>query len=267
MKINTAEFITSIGNITTYKDFDMPEITFVGRSNVGKSSLINALTNYKKLAKTSSLAGRTRLVNLFLINQRFILVDLPGYGYAKAGKNAQKEWQSLIEAYLQKSNKLKMVFVLVDIRLKPSDLDKQMLQYLYYYNMPFKVLATKSDKLMKSQIKPYVHQIAIELGLGDADIIPVSAQSKYGLNEVLEFMDDVLDYDKLKPNTNLLKTPKGKSDNSASKKRNEDKQLLKINKLDKINSHIDNKKNSKIEDTKKIKHTPRYILKKRKGKK
>lgn len=197
MNIKKAEFITSLAKINNYVDYDMPEIAFVGRSNVGKSSLINALTNRNKLAKTSSMPGRTRLVNYFLINDRFMLVDLPGYGFAVASKEAQKEWQTLISGYLQRSNNLKMVFVLVDIRITPSELDKQMLEYLYYYNIPFKVIATKTDKIGKTKINAQVQIIATELGLGTADIIPVSASGKANLGAVLDFMDSVLDYEKL----------------------------------------------------------------------
>ena len=305
MKITLAEFITSIGDITKYKDYSMPEITFVGRSNVGKSSLINALTNYKKLAKTSSLAGRTRLVNLFLINKKFILVDLPGYGYAKAGKEAQQEWQGLIEGYLQKSKQLKMVFVLVDIRIKPTEQDKQMINYLYYYNMPFKVVATKADKIGKSQIKPYLANIANELGLGIADIFAVSAQTKYGLDEVLSYMDNVLDYDNLVANVDLIdKIKEGRREQRVSKQsqkntlttemRNKKSNVvssLNKNSKNSINSkntvqtknnlQSKNKLNSNKEKTNNLKSSkndnkttqvskpkkiPRYILKKRKRK-
>lgn len=198
MIIKKAEFITSLAKINNYVDFNLPEIAFVGRSNVGKSSLINALTNRNKLAKTSSMPGRTRLVNYFLINDRFMLVDLPGYGFAIASKEAQKEWQTLISGYLQRSNALKMVFVLVDIRIKPTDLDKQMLEYLYYYNIPFKVIATKTDKIGKTKITAQVQTIATELGLGTADIIPVSASEKNNLGAVLDFMDNTLDYANLR---------------------------------------------------------------------
>ena len=240
MKINTAEFITSIGNIEKYHDYNLPEITFVGRSNVGKSSLINALTNHKKLAKTSSLAGRTRLVNMFLINSRFILVDLPGYGYAKAGKEEQKEWQGLIEGYLQKSRQIKMVFVLVDIRIKPTEQDKQMLNYLYYYNMPFKVVATKADKLSKTQIKNKLHNIALELGLGNADMFAVSAQTKYGLEEILQYINNFLNYDTLIPNTQLIQNI------NLERKINRDKKHLNKNEL--IQNKTNNKSNLKVKN-------------------
>lgn len=197
MIIKKAEFVTSLAKLSNYVDFTLPEIAFVGRSNVGKSSLINALTGRNKLAKTGSMPGRTRLVNYFLVNNRFMLVDLPGYGYALASKEAQREWQTLISGYLQQSDNLKMVFVLVDIRIAPTDLDKQMLEYLYYYNIPFKVIATKVDKIAKTKVAAQVQMIAGELGLGVADIIAVSAAEKQNLGAVLDYMSQVLDYDNL----------------------------------------------------------------------
>lgn len=197
MIIKKAEFVTSLAKISNYVDFTLSEIAFVGRSNVGKSSLINALTGRNKLAKTGSMPGRTRLVNYFLVNNRFMLVDLPGYGYALASKEAQREWQTLISGYLQQSDNLKMVFVLVDIRIAPTDLDKQMLEYLYYYNIPFKVIATKVDKIAKTKVAAQVQMIAGELGLGVADIIAVSAAEKQNLGAVLDYISKVLDYENL----------------------------------------------------------------------
>ncbi len=293
MRITKAEFVTSVANLTNFKNFEMPEVTFVGRSNVGKSSLINALTNQKKLAKTSSTAGRTRLVNFFMINNRFMLVDLPGYGYAKAGKEAQQQWQTLIEGYLQKSQQLKIVFVLVDIRIKPTELDKQMLNYLYYYNIHFKVLATKSDKIAKSQVNNRIHNIAVELGLGKDDIIPVSVITKMGIEEVLEYISRIIDYDNLqvinynnlnelsnnyskdsvnnkiniKPkdnNKNLeLKNIKNKNNEQNINKTTNKKNLVNKRKI-KDSENKNDKKN--IVSEKKTKKTPRYVIKKRKGK-
>jgi len=324
MNIKKAEFITSLAKINNYTDYALPEIAFVGRSNVGKSSLINALTNRNKLAKTSSMPGRTRLVNYFLINDRFMLVDLPGYGFAVASKQAQKEWQTLISGYLQRSSNLKMVFVLVDIRITPSDLDKQMLEYLYYYNIPFKVIATKTDKIGKTKINAQVQMLAGELGLGTADIIPVSASEKNNLGAVLDFMDTVLDYEKLHIDKAKIATIKGKDKPQGivvgsgeniseivvrEKGRKEMDAKLK-NKTTKTNSSKTSNKTTKTTSSKagnkksasnvsapkipkrknerstklndandktkknnekskeiKVKHTPRYVLKKRKAKK
>ena len=130
MIIKSAEFVKSVSNFNDIYKSDYKEIAFVGRSNVGKSSLINFMTNNSKLAKTSSLPGRTRLINYFLINKEFLLVDLPGYGYAKASKEAQATWGTLLENYLKKSNNLKAVYMLLDIRHLPNDNDKQMIKFV-----------------------------------------------------------------------------------------------------------------------------------------
>ena len=292
MNINSSEFVTSIGTIANYKNSGFPEVTFVGRSNVGKSSLINALTNRKNLAKTSSLAGRTRLINMFFINQRFMLVDLPGYGYAKASKEAQKEWQTLIGGYLQSSNTLKMVFVLVDIRIMPSELDKQMLQFLYFYNIPFKVVATKSDKLSKSQVNINLNKIALELGLGIKDVLCVSSETKFGIDSLLNYIAEIIDYDNLKANPNYIdeinqkrkelkmtalnnkkqqnieKSTKPAQTKNRQKVQNKEQHKNK-EKITSARKNTRDSKNDKSEKSKvlKIKHTPRYALKNKKGKK
>lgn len=193
MEIKNAEFFTSVADARSIKDYNKDEIAFVGRSNVGKSSLINALTMRRKLAVTSSLPGRTRLVNYFKINGELFFVDLPGYGYAKASKTEQAKWKSLIEAYLERAKKLKLVFVLMDIRREPSDLDAMMLNYLYYKNIPFKVLATKSDKLSNAQINKQISLISGTLGLGIDDIIITSAEKKLGIDKVLNTIDTFLE--------------------------------------------------------------------------
>lgn len=295
MIIKKAEFVTSLAKLNNFVDFDLPEIAFVGRSNVGKSSLINALTDRNKLAKTGSMPGRTRLVNYFLVNDRFMLVDLPGYGYALASKQAQQEWQTLISGYLQKSTKLKMVFVLVDIRITPSELDKQMLEYLYFYNIPFKVIATKMDKVAKSKVQAQVQMLASELGLGVADIIPVSASAKLNIGAVLDFMDGVLDYSNLCEKRELInkfreqvatKNENKKSINERQVKTKKNSLKPKVSQKNK-NTNKKNKtafqtnlatKKQAVQDKKhkkddnnlsgtKVKHTPRYALKKRKNKK
>lgn len=189
MEIKNAEFFTSIANASAIKNFGLDEIAFVGRSNVGKSSLINALTNRKKLAVTSSLPGRTRLINYFKINGDIFFVDLPGYGYAKASKTEQAKWQSLIETYLENSRNLKVVFVLLDIRREPNDLDNLMIKYLYHKMIPFKIIATKSDKLSSTQINKQKQVIASNLGVGKDDIIVTSAEKKAGIQKVFEAID------------------------------------------------------------------------------
>lgn len=196
MQIKQSQFITSFADAGKYVEYafgnDIPEICVVGRSNVGKSTFINMLASRSKLAKTSSTPGRTRLVNIFDFNQgEFRLVDLPGYGYAQAGKKVKEEWGSLIEGYLQSSRLLRHTLVLVDSRHAPTELDKRMTEYLYYYRMPFTVLATKCDKLSKAEIARSVQTVATTLKLGRDDIIPVS-QSGYGKDKVLARIEDVL---------------------------------------------------------------------------
>ena len=184
MIVKSADFLVSVANERNLPNYDKPEFAFVGRSNVGKSSLINALCNRKKLAKTSSLAGRTRLINFFEINKEIILVDLPGYGFAKASKAEQAKWQNLIGTYLSNSNNLKLVFVLVDIRHEPTELDLMMVNYLYQNNTPFVIVATKLDKIKKSQIMKQKQMLASVLGIGVENIILSSQVEKVGLEDI-----------------------------------------------------------------------------------
>ena len=188
MIIKSAEYLTSVVS----KDKIIKEgldFAFVGRSNVGKSSLINFMTNNSKLAKTSSLPGRTRLINYFLINKEFLLVDLPGYGYAKASKEAQASWGNLLENYLKKSENLKAVYMLLDIRHLPNDNDKQMIKFLYYYNIPTVFVLTKADKLSKSAIGRQVQIIANDLGLAKDNFIVTSSDKKTGKDKLLDSLD------------------------------------------------------------------------------
>jgi len=195
MLIKKAEFVTSVANPNRVNEFNKPEIAFVGRSNVGKSSLINAMCNRQKLAKASATPGRTRLVNYFVINNAFHLVDLPGYGYALASKKEQAEWQQLIGGYLENSPNLRHVFVLVDIRHQPNDNDKLMLNYLYTYQMPFSVIATKLDKLKPSEVSRQMQLLASTLGIGTADILPVSSAKKTNIDKILSKLDEILEED------------------------------------------------------------------------
>lgn len=191
MIIKRAEFVKSYS--FGYSGSDKDEICVVGRSNVGKSSFINALCNNGKLAKTSSLPGRTRLINVFSINGgEFYLVDLPGYGYAKASKADKESWDELMGHYFETADKLRQVMVLVDIR-NTSIKDKQMLEYLYYYRIPFTVLATKCDKVTKSALRGEIDKTATFLGLGRDNIIPFSSVTKQGLDGVLARLDEVFE--------------------------------------------------------------------------
>lgn len=194
MKIKNARFVTSVASAKNLICDDKIEIAFAGKSNVGKSSFINMLCGQKKLAKTSSLPGRTRLVNYFLINDEFYFVDLPGYGFAKAGQKNKEMWASLLEDYLIKAEKIKLVFMLVDLRHDPTDLDKIMLKFLYQRGLPFKIIATKADKIAKSKIPSFAQNVAKCLGVGKDDIIAVSSETGYGLSQVLAEIESVKNF-------------------------------------------------------------------------
>ena len=197
MKINKAKFIISCASVSQYdkasEGLTCREICVVGRSNVGKSSFINTVTNVGGLARTSSTPGRTRLINMFDINEgEFTLVDLPGFGFAKASKSEKNAWDKLIGGYFENSAKLAHVFVLVDLRIPPQALDKQMLGYLYHFGIPFTVVATKADKLSKAQQARARQTIATDLMIGKDNIIVFSSQSKQGKDDVLSRIGQIL---------------------------------------------------------------------------
>lgn len=181
--IKQAEFITSVGADGNYPPALPCEIAMVGRSNVGKSSLINALTGRSKLARTSSAPGLTRLINYFRLNNQLYLVDLPGYGYAKASKAERTKWGELMTAYLS-SGRVSHLILLMDIRHGPSGEDRQMYEWLLYYGIPFTLVATKADKLSKSQRKVMANKAAKDLG-APPYAIPFSAETKEGKDELL----------------------------------------------------------------------------------
>lgn len=192
MNITKSVFKTTVASARNILVDDMAQIAFVGRSNVGKSSLINMLVANGKLAKTSSTPGRTRLINYFLINDSFYFVDLPGYGYAKASKSMVYEWQGLIEPYLLNNTALKCVCVLVDSRHEPTEQDKQMVNFLSYYNIPFIIIATKCDKHTKSGLKPALLKIANSMSVGVGNVFGASSQTRYGKEQILSKLDDML---------------------------------------------------------------------------
>ena len=192
MEIKSAKFIKSATNVNLNGLEDYSQIAFVGRSNVGKSSLINMLVGNSKLSKTSSTPGRTRLINYFLINSDLYFVDLPGYGYAKASKTEVDGWQSMIEPYLVENDNLKCVCMLVDSRIEPTEQDKQMLKFLNYYRIPFIIIATKCDKFGKSQVKPQMQKIANFLGVGKDNVLPSSSEIRLGRIEILNKLDQFL---------------------------------------------------------------------------
>ncbi len=190
MKIKDATFITSVASADKFLKTDKPIIAVAGKSNVGKSSLINMLANRKKLAKTSVTPGRTRLINYFDFGE-FILADLPGYGFAKVSKEEKKKWGVLLETFLS-TQKINLLLSLVDIRHDPTADDKMMVNYLYHYAVPFALVATKADKLGKTKIKPRVKEIATELRVGIADITATSAETGFGKEELLKIIENAI---------------------------------------------------------------------------
>lgn len=187
MEIKQAEFITSAVVKGQYPKDGISEIAFVGRSNVGKSSLINSLTNRRKLAKTSSTPGKTRLINFFLINNEFYFVDLPGYGYAKVSKEEKATWGKIIESYLLKRPQLKTVILLLDCRREPTEDDILMNNWIKYYGYEIIYVATKSDKLTKNETVKSEKLIRETLKLNkDEKILYFSSLSKAGKEKLLE---------------------------------------------------------------------------------
>lgn len=190
MKIKSARYITSVVTKEKLIMDEIPEISFVGRSNVGKSSLINNLTSIKNLAKTSQVPGLTKMVNYFDINDgQLRFVDLPGYGYAKVGRKQKDVWSSLMGDYLSLSNSLKLVFLLVDIRHEPSELDLMMVNYLISQKIPFAVIATKADKLSKSAINNSIFAISKALNIRKEMIFVHSSQTGLGKEQILDFIE------------------------------------------------------------------------------
>ena len=193
MIIKSVEFLTSAVRKEQYPPEGVPEIAFAGRSNVGKSSLINLLMNRKKLAKVSQNPGKTRTINFFAVNDSFRIVDLPGYGFARVSKAEAEKWGPMMEAYLSGRPDLLKVVQLVDIRHAPSAQDKQMYEYLQYYGLDGLVVATKADKVGRSELNRNLAVIRRELKLKKTDrVIPVSALNKTGTEEVLSAMEEIL---------------------------------------------------------------------------
>jgi GTP-binding protein len=193
MEIKQSEFITSAVKPEQYPTDNRLEIAFVGRSNVGKSSLINSLTNRRKLVKVSRTPGKTRLVNFFLINNEFYFVDLPGYGYAKVSRTEKESWGKFIETYLVNRGQLKRIILLVDCRRKPSEDDKLMYDFIKHYGYECTVVATKTDKLTKNELKKNMAMLKKELDLaGEDKLLTYSSLNKQGKEELLENIESAL---------------------------------------------------------------------------
>ena len=193
MKITSAQFIKSAVWPPQYPPATMPEIAFVGRSNVGKSSLINTLVGRKNLAKTSNTPGRTQLINFFTINEKISFVDLPGYGFAKVPQSVKKDWGDMMEAYLRERQSLCLVIFILDIRRDPSDDDVSLRDWLMHYRIPYLYILTKSDKLSNNQA--IARKRAIEKILqisSERKPILFSAKTQRGKSDILDFLENHL---------------------------------------------------------------------------
>ena len=194
MKINKSDLETVAVKPSQYPAPDLREIAFAGRSNVGKSSLLNLLTGRRKLARVSGSPGKTRTINFYIINDAFRIVDLPGYGYAKEAKSVSAGWGEMMERYLQNRENLVKVVQLVDIRHAPSKQDVEMYEYLRHYGLDGLVVATKADKISRNQMAKQMKLIKQTLGLSSEDVvIPVSALKKTGYQELLDEMEKILE--------------------------------------------------------------------------
>lgn len=186
------KFIKSASKKEEFLQDNVPQVAIVGRSNVGKSSLINMLANNSKLAKTSSTPGRTRLVNYFDINKQFYLVDLPGYGFAQAAKNVKEQWDFTLDEYFEFSTNLKLVFVLLDSRRMPSELDVLMINYLVDKGIPYVLVLTKTDKLSKSELSENINNISKIIRHNKELFVITSASQRQGINEIAKTIEKYL---------------------------------------------------------------------------
>ena len=192
MIIKNAELETVCGITSVLPDNQMPEVAFAGKSNVGKSSLINGLLNRKSLARTSQEPGKTQTINFYNVNKELYFVDLPGYGFAKVSKEVQQKWGVMIENYLKTSKQLKAVMLLIDIRHEPSANDRNMYEWIVYNGYKPVIIATKLDKINRSQKDKHIKMIRQGLNLlPDTVILPFSAKTKQGREEILDFISSV----------------------------------------------------------------------------
>lgn len=194
MKIKSVNLDQVAGFTSQFPKDDLDEIAFAGRSNVGKSSFINSFLGYKNLAKTSSKPGKTRTINFYRINDKFRLVDLPGYGFAKVGKKEKDKWNKLIHDYLYTREKLKEVFLLVDIRHKPTKQDKQMYDWIIESSFTGFVIATKYDKIPKTHLKKHIKEVKDTLGIDDEGLIfTYSSTTGHNKDVLLEQIGVIID--------------------------------------------------------------------------
>lgn len=195
MKINSAEFVISNSDVSKCPKDLLPEYAFIGRSNVGKSSLINMITNHKNLAKTSSKPGKTQLINHFKINNNWFLVDLPGYGYAKVSKKTKDTFQQFITDYFEKREQLVCAFVLIDIRLEAQKIDLEFINYLGENEIPFCLIFTKADKIGKTKVQNHIAAYKKQLLASDWEEMPPffvsSSLEGTGKDEILDYIERI----------------------------------------------------------------------------
>lgn len=197
MVIKNVRLETVIGVTSKIPQNEMPEIAFAGKSNVGKSSLINALMNRKSLARISSQPGKTQTINFYNINEALYFVDLPGYGYAKVSQQEKEKWGKMVERYLHQSKVLKAVFLLIDIRHDPSANDKTMYEWILSNGFHPIIIATKADKINRSQLQKQVKAVRQGLGVDkDTTVIPFSSQTKQGRDEIYAVIDRLMEQSK-----------------------------------------------------------------------
>ena len=193
MKIKSSEYVTSAVRPSQYLKGDLPEIAFLGRSNVGKSSLINSLLNRKRLAQTSKAPGKTRMLNFYLVNGSFVFVDLPGYGYAKVSRSVHAAWSEMIEGYLSRRGVLRLLVLLVDLRHPPSKLDREMKLWISRCRCPSLVIATKADKVGSSRRAAHLKMLRNDLSLSTGEnLILYSSSSGLGRQETWDVLENYL---------------------------------------------------------------------------
>ena len=194
MKITGVEFVKSAVKKVHYPEYDYPEIAFAGRSNVGKSSLINTLINRKGMVKTSSRPGCTQLINFFLVNEDISLVDLPGYGYAKVSKKIRAQWQPMVETYLSARGNLLGLILLIDIRRDARKEEFDMVQWLTAHDLPFLVVLTKADKLSRTRQKKRLDAICSQLNRDRNGVILFSAKTRLGRDTIWDEINNLMDW-------------------------------------------------------------------------
>ncbi|MBQ8522034.1 MAG: YihA family ribosome biogenesis GTP-binding protein [Clostridia bacterium] len=192
MRLINFKFVKSASKPAEFITDELPQVAIVGRSNVGKSSLINMLANNKKMAKTSSTPGRTRLVNYFDIDGKVYLVDLPGYGFAQASKSIKKEWDRVLDDYFNNTHNLKLVLLLIDSRHLPSELDVMMINYLVELNIPYQIILTKADKLSRNELNKNINAISNHIRHNKSMFISTSADKKIGAEQIAKAIDNAI---------------------------------------------------------------------------